>query len=130
MAPSTSNNNDDFFYEIYLQHPSSKFKSVKQFRAYHPTIKDSVMRIINQQPMEKINEAKKEAIKQTLALINARHDKFAYPKEKIKYYCNQLPDNWLFRGGFFEKKLEFYCPCSPGQSRWRENTQYCVISRR
>ena len=75
---STSKDNDDFFNDIYLQHPSSKFKSVAEFRGYHPTIVDAVKRIINQQPMEKIYEAKEEAIKQTLALIYARRDKFAF----------------------------------------------------
>ena len=75
---NTSKDNDDFFNEIYLQHPSSQYKSIAEFRCFHQGIDDAVNRIIKQQPMEKINEAKKEAIKQTLALIYARRDKFAF----------------------------------------------------
>ena len=75
---STSKDNDDFFNEIYLQHPSSQYKSIAEFQGFHQGIDDAVNRIIKQQPMEKINEAKKEAIKQTLALIYATRDKFAF----------------------------------------------------
>ena len=125
---STSKDNDDFFNEIYLQHPSCRFKSIEQFRGFHHGIDDYVNRIIKQQPIEKINEAKKEALNQTLAEIYARGDNFAYSKETVENYCNRLPDNWLFNGGFYEEKLEFYCPCSPGQSRWRQKHKIVLSS--
>ena len=88
MAPSPSNNNDDFFYEIYLQHPSSLHKTIKEFRNYHQGIDNDVNQIIKQQSTQKINEAKEEARKQTLALIKQRQDQYAYSEQNIEYYCN------------------------------------------